>query len=146
LNMKENEQKSTADAFDCQNSLRKEVGLPQTGSMAFEKFIPRRAGSLGAGFEAAFLQNVADRTLADRANPQLPEFTHDSGVAPGVFLGEFDDQLSDLFGRASSTSPCSRQYFSAGSFLFANPAQKGSGCDDGHDLVNGFAKLDTELQ
>jgi hypothetical protein len=121
LDVEKDKQERVTDALHGQDLLTEKVSLPQTDRMAAKKLIPGSTGPLGARIEAIFLEDVANRTLAQGTDSELPEFAHDSRVAPGIFLGQLDDQLSDLLGCTTPTTLRIRVTFSAGPFVFPNP-------------------------
>lgn len=78
--------------------------MPPAGCVAFDEFIPGRSGSFGAGIEAVFLEDVADRAFGDREDPQFFELADNAGIAPVVFLGQFDDQPADSMAPRMATA------------------------------------------
>jgi hypothetical protein len=146
LNVQENQDKGITEALHGQNPLPKEIGLPQAGRMPIDELVPRRSTSFGARIEPIFLENVADRTFGFRPNPQLPEFTHNPGIAPFVFICQLDEQLAALLSRAPPSPLRNSKPLLGGPLVLPNPAQEGTRCDDRDELIDGSAEFGSEPQ
>ena len=120
--------------------------MPQTGRMSADELVPGAATSRGARIEPIILEDVPDRAFGYRPNPQLPEFAHNPGIAPGIFFGQLDDQLADLLNSAPPSALRNWNPLPSGPFVLSNPAQKGTRCDNGDELIDGFAELGSESQ
>jgi hypothetical protein len=102
--MQKHEHKYFAKACERKYFLTEEICLPQTGSMALQKFIPGSTSPFGTRIKPRRFENIFHGTLFNRTDAQLLEFADDSLIAPDIFLGHANDQLADLFLGPRATS------------------------------------------
>jgi hypothetical protein len=123
------------------DSLGEEVRCPERFEVPLDELMPGATAAFWAGIETMLEQDPSNRRSGDVMEKQLAEFTEDSSVAPTRGLRHFDDQLTELF-RLPWPAPLAA--FDAES-VFAHPASKGPGMDDGDDVLELGAEPRAEL-
>jgi len=124
------------------HGLGEEVGSPNCFQVPLNEFVLGSMPSFRARLKAVFLEDAGDGRTRDMADAQLFEIAEDAFVAPAGGLGHLDNELADLLRFPGPTSPATLH----SRFLFACPAGKGPGMDDGNDFLDLRAEPQAELQ
>ena len=115
--MQEREHVGLPKAGAGHHHLAEEITLPKGVGVDLDELVPRAGSTLGARVDTFFLENSSDSRATNAADPQLPQFADDPGVAPLILLGEADDDLADRLG---STFPA---HLLRGRLPLASPLQ-----------------------
>jgi hypothetical protein len=128
--------KGFANSLQREHSLREKVALPERPRVLLEKLIPRSFAAFRAGIETGVLENAFHRVPREGMNAEFFQLAKNPGVAPLVLLGQFENQLADLFRCATAAAFHGR--FFAGLLFRPNPAQQRVGRDDGRQFAQGL--------
>jgi hypothetical protein len=131
------EDEGFANPLEREHALREKVTLPERRRVLLEEFVPRSFAAFRAGIETGVLENAFHGVPREGMNAEFFQLAKNPGVAPLVLLGQFQDQLADLFRHAPATA--FRGCFLAVLLFRPNPAQQRIGGHDARQLAQHLA-------